>query len=54
MSYINDKTVEVQAAVNAGNPERAAEVLVETLLENDATLGQTIAAMTNAAQQQRG
>lgn len=49
MSFIADKTAEARAAVEAGDPDRAAQVVVETLLESGQSLGDTLRDMTDTA-----
>lgn len=49
MSFITDKTAEARAAVEAGDPDRAAQVVVEALLESGRSLGDTLQEMTDIA-----
>lgn len=52
MSFITDKTTEFRTAVDAGDPDRAAQVLVETLLESGQSLEGTLQDMTDTARRQ--
>ncbi len=54
MSFIPDKTAELQAAVQAGDPDRAAQVIVETVLESGQSIGDTLKDMTDAALRRHG
>ncbi|WP_413754758.1 hypothetical protein [Streptomyces sp. MMBL 11-3] len=44
--FIADKTAELRAAVQSGDSDRAAQVLTETILENDQPFETTAADMT--------
>ncbi|MDQ1022460.1 hypothetical protein QF035_000042 [Streptomyces umbrinus] len=54
MGFIADKTAELRAAVQAGDSGRAAEVITETVLENDRPFEETIADMTATDRRQHG
>lgn len=54
MDFITDKTAELRAAVEAGDPDRFAQVLTETLLESGQSLGDTLRDMTDTANRHNG
>jgi hypothetical protein len=54
MGFIADKTAELRAAVQAGDSGRAAEVITETVLENDRPFEETIVDMTATDRRQHG
>ncbi|MCX4231188.1 hypothetical protein [Streptomyces ortus] len=53
MGFIADKTVELRAAVQSGDSDRAAQVLTETVLENDQPFETTLADMTATDRRQQ-
>lgn len=52
--FINDKVSEAITAMDAGDDKGLAHAVIEAISENDAPFEQTIAAMTEAAKNQRG
>ncbi|MBQ0855731.1 hypothetical protein J8N05_47105 (plasmid) [Streptomyces sp. BH-SS-21] len=54
MGFIDDKTAELRTAVRAGDTDRAAQVITETVLENDQSFEATIADMTATDLRQQG
>lgn len=53
-SFINDKAAEVIAAADAGDTQRIVQVMAEAIKENTASAEQTVAAVTQAVNQQKG
>ncbi|MEU0589941.1 hypothetical protein [Streptomyces ardesiacus] len=53
-SFINDKAAEVIAAADAGDTQRVVQVMAEAIKENTASAEQTVAAVTQAINQQKG
>jgi hypothetical protein len=54
MSFITDKTAELRAAVETGDPDRAAQIVVEAVLESGQSLGGTLKDMTDIARSHNG
>ncbi|WP_185832137.1 hypothetical protein [Streptomyces sp. WAC 04229] len=52
-SFINDKAAEVIAAADAGDTQRIVQVMAEAIKENTASAEQTVAAVTQAVNQQK-
>lgn len=52
--FINDKTTELNAAVQAGDSTRVAQVITETVLESGQSFEDTVREMADADRQQRG
>lgn len=52
--FINDKTSELRAAVQAGDSTRVAQVITETVLESGQSFEDTVREMADADRQQRG
>jgi hypothetical protein len=50
--FINDKTAELKAALTTGNSDRAAKVLIETILESGDTFEATVTQMTETDRRQ--
>lgn len=53
-SFINDKAAEVIAAADAGDTQRVVQVMAEAIKENTASAEETVAAVTQAVNQQKG
>ncbi|MEU7154100.1 hypothetical protein AB0B15_39725 [Streptomyces sp. NPDC045456] len=47
MSFLHDRLTEAKAAVDAGNPEKAAEIIGHGLLEGPGTWEENLADMAN-------
>ncbi|MER7901343.1 hypothetical protein ABTX62_36160 [Streptomyces sp. NPDC096046] len=52
--FIDDKVGEAIAAADAGDDQALAHALIEAISENDAPFEQTVLAMTESANRQRG
>lgn len=53
-NFINDKAAEVIAAADAGDTQRIVQVMAEAIKENTASAQETVAAVTQAVNQQKG